>query len=151
MTNTLKTIELWHRRARPEPTNANLRVQLGCHLEEVCEMFETFSCIGSIGNYAEHLLLDAHRTLYALAEALKTDDEIRVHVVDRKGMLDSLADQVVTGVGVGHCTGMNVPVACERVDVSNWTKLTDGKFTFDANGKIVKPSTYQPPDLSELY
>lgn len=151
MTNTLKTIELWHRRARPEPTNANLRVQLGCHLEEVVEMLETISCLNSIGNYAEHLLLDATNALDLLALALKTDDEIAVHIINRKELLDSLVDQVVTSVGVGHCAAMNVPTGSERVDVSNWSKYVDGQPVFNEHGKIAKGPNYVAPDLEGLY
>lgn len=149
--NTLTTIDLWHRRARPEPTPKNFNVQLGCHLEEVVEMLDTIQCHNSIGAYAEMLLLEASNALDRLASALKTDDEILVKITDRKEFLDSLGDQVVTAVGVGHCTGMDVPTACERVDISNWSKTKDGKFEFDANGKIMKPSTYQPPNLEGLW
>ena len=31
-------IELWHKRARPVPTDRDFNVQMGCHLEEIAEM-----------------------------------------------------------------------------------------------------------------
>jgi len=57
----------------------------------------------------------------------------------------------VTAVGVAHCAGMNAPVALERVDTSNWTKTVNGEFLRDANGKLVKPTTYCAPNLEGLY
>lgn len=38
---SIESIELWHKRARPEPTDKDFNVQLGCHLEEVVEMLGT--------------------------------------------------------------------------------------------------------------
>jgi hypothetical protein len=37
---TIGSIARWHQAARPEPTASDLRVQIGCHLEEVAEMLE---------------------------------------------------------------------------------------------------------------
>ena len=78
-------------------------------------------------------------------------DTFRDEEIDREEFLDSLADQVVTAIGAGHCAGMKTAEAIERVNVSNWTKTVDGEFQRDANGKIAKPSTYVPPDLKGLY
>ena len=70
--------------------------------------------------------------------------------LDRTGLLDSLADQIVTAIGVGHMFGMDVLGALAEVDRSNWSKFVDGKPQFDANGKIAKPATYSPPDLARF-
>lgn len=148
MTNTLMTIQKWHQLARPTPDDQAFNVQLGCHLEEVCEMLETLlfgfpgTTLGPIrGNVA-----GAHFGLHTLATALKKGETSAV-VTDREAFLDSLADQIVTAVGVGHCAGMDVPCAAEIVDQSNWTKFVDGKPAFDANGKISKPDSYRAPNL----
>jgi hypothetical protein len=137
VTNTLKSITEWHRRARPTPTDKDFTVQLGCHLEEVCEMLEalTFDFPGTKFPHLPGKLTSAHHMLHAMAKAL----------------VDSLADQIVTAVGVGHCTGMNVELACLRVDESNWSKFVDGKPQFDRNGKVDKPGTYRKPDLTGCY
>lgn len=37
-----------------------------------------------------------------------------------------------------------------RVHKSNMSKLTDGKLLKREDGKILKPDTYEPPDLMEL-
>ena len=43
--------------------------------------------------------------------------------------------------------------AIRRVNTSNWTKIdtVTGEFIRDGQGKIMKPSGYQPPDLEGLY
>lgn len=146
---TLKHIELWHQTARPEPDDKAFNVQLGCHLEEIQEMLVTVD-----GDDADTVWLlnqlDVH--LSDLAHKLKKG-KASVRIIDRNGFLDSLADQVVTAVGTGHCAKMDVPEACVRVDKSNWSKfLADGTPFFDGSGKIAKnPLLYTPPDLSGLY
>lgn len=139
MTNALITIQKWHQLARPTPDDRAFNVQLGCHLEEVCEMLDA---IGTNYRFWHRLRTD----LFELAAHLKRG-VAAADIQDREAFLDSLADQIVTAVGVGHCAGMDVPCAAEIVDQSNWTKFVDGKPVFDANGKISKPDTYRAPNL----
>jgi hypothetical protein len=145
---SIESIELWHRRARPEPTQRDFATQLGCHLEEVVEMLDTLT-FNQGSDMPGHLTL-ARTALDSLATSLKRG-YMTAGVVDREGFLDSLADQVVTAIGAGYCAGMQTAEAIERVNVSNWTKTVDGEFQRDANGKITKPSTYVPPDLKGLW
>lgn len=144
--NTLTTINIWHRRARPEPTEANFNVQLGCHFEEFVEMLETLAANPT----AERSFIDLKIYVKGFAEGLKRG-EVTMGITDRKEFLDSMADQVVTAVGVGHCANMDVPAACERVDNSNWSKFVDGQPQFNEHGKITKGPYYAPPDLEGLY
>ena len=149
MSDTLRDIKIWHERARPEPTDANFNVQLGCHFEEICEMLE---CIDVKDGYAG-LLDDAYAALDCLATALKAGDataSILGNEQYRTDFLDSLADQVVTSVGVAHCAGMNMTEACKRVNASNWSKFVDGQPVFTDAGKIAKGPDYAPPDLRGL-
>ena len=147
---SLDNINLWHSTARPNPTSANFNVQLGCHLEEVAEMLVTL-----MGNdaAADLAVLAAYESLEKLANHLKAGSYQLVILPDnRKDFLDSVADQIVTGVGVGHCARMNVPEACSRVDDSNWSKYDElGRPIFDQNGKITKGPDYVKPDLTGLY
>jgi predicted HAD superfamily Cof-like phosphohydrolase len=145
---SLEMIEMWHKRARPDPSEDNFGVQLGCHIEEFVEMMETVSL--ALGEEEGRLVSVSLTILGSLADALKNGD-IAASIEDRKEFLDSLADQIVTAVGAGYCAGMNVPEACNRVNESNWSKAIDGEFAFDENGKISKPSTYRPPNLDGLY
>jgi len=137
-------IEMWHQRARPRPTEVDLNVQLGCHVEEFAEMLEGLALDG----YHLVPLID---TLTGLAEGLKRGT-IGIDHMDRKLMLDALADQVVTAIGVGHCAKMNATEAVRRVNRSNWSKFDhEGQPIRDANGKITKGPNYEPPNLDGLY
>ena len=82
--------------------------------------------------------------------ALKKSEDTAL-IRDRKELCDGLADVIVTAVGVGHCANMNVPVALERVDTSNWSKCVNGEFIRNEQGKITKPVQYVSPDLTGCY
>ena len=145
----IESIELWHKRARPAPTERDFSLQLGCHLEEIVEMLDTLVFDLPTGEMlGEHTM--ARSALNTLAEHLKKNVAIAA-IIDREEFLDSLADQVVTAIGVGHCAGMKTSDACRQVNQSNWSKFIDGQPVFNAQGKIAKPASYVPPDLSGLY
>lgn len=141
-------IELWHQRARPKPTDRDFQTQLGCHFEEVAEMLDALIGVDDMSEYA---LARVKSRLELLAEGLKQGD-IKLKITNRKDFLDSIADQVVAGVGVGHCAGMKTTEAVRRVNTSNWSKYDhEGQPIFDKNGKITKGPNYEPPDLEGLY
>lgn len=138
-------IELWHRRARPNPTYEDFNVQLGCHFEEIVEML---SVINTTHN---DTLVRARTALGWLAEGLK-NSRITANITDHKEFLDSLADQIVTAVGVGHCAGMKTAEAVAAVNRSNYSKFDkNGYPIFNENGKIAKGPDYAPPNLEGLY
>ena len=138
---TIEHIELWHQRARPTPDDNAFRVQLGCHIEEICELFNAVDFDSPDG-------IICKTALDLLATGLK-NGTIQVTVTNRKELLDSLADQVVTAVGVGHCAGMKTSQAIAEVDRSNWSKFdSNGQPIFDENGKVKKGPNYFKPDLS---
>ena len=140
-----EAIELWHKRARPEPTAADFNVQLGCHFEEIEEMMQ------SIVTDDEEVWQEVRSQIYVLSKLLKLG-ELKARVDDRKEFLDSIADQVVTGIGAAYCAGMKAADACDRVNTSNWSKFDhNGQPIRDANGKIKKGPNYQPPVLDGLY
>ena len=142
-------IELWHRRARPKPTDADFNVQLGCHLEEVVEMFDTLDFANEEG--IEYEVRATRVALNALARMLKSG-ELLATISDRKEFLDSLADQVVTSVGVGYCAGMKTADAVAAVNRSNYSKFDkNGYPIFNEQGKIAKGPDYAPPNLEGLY
>jgi hypothetical protein len=145
---TLESIELWHKRARPHPDAAAFNIQLACHLEEIAEMFEVVSV--SVGQ--DDASFPLWYQLKALSDGLKAGElHATINAGERQQFLDSLADQVVTAVGVGHCAGMRTAEGIERVNTSNWSKTVDGEFQRDAQGKITKPATYVPPNLEGLF
>lgn len=140
---SIESIELWHRRARPEPTAVNFGVQLGCHFEEINEMLDTLKFDGGYGNLRYELKL--------LASRLKTGEEVAT-IVDRKEFLDAAADQIVTAVGIGHCAGMRTAESIAEVNRSNWSKFDEnGNPIFNADGKIMKGPNYKAPNLEGLY
>jgi predicted HAD superfamily Cof-like phosphohydrolase len=140
---SIDSIELWHRRARPDPTPENLNVQLGCHVEEFIEMLDAVKLNATWTNLRYELVL--------LADRLKANME-SAEIVDRKEFLDSLADQIVTSVGVGHCAGMKTSDAVDAVSRSNWSKFNDEGFPiFNEHGKIAKGPNYKRPYLEGLY
>ena len=146
---SIESIELWHRRARPQPAARDFDVQLGCHLEEIVEMLDTLTFDHGYPLPGSGTL--ARTALDSLASSLKKG-HASAAVKDRKAFLDSLADQVVTAVGAGHCAGMKTSEALRRVNTSNWSKFDDdGQPIRDANGKIAKGTSYAPPDLTGLF
>jgi predicted HAD superfamily Cof-like phosphohydrolase len=146
---TIESLNLWHKRARPEPTEESFNVQLGCHLEEVVEMLGTLY-ISEDGDNSDEAW-NARVWLNVCAEKLKSG-EYTATIGNRKELLDSLADQIVTAVGVAHCAKMDIVAACEEVNKSNWSKFNYKGFPeFNENGKIKKGSQYRPPNLEGMY
>jgi predicted HAD superfamily Cof-like phosphohydrolase len=133
-------IRNWFALAMPQPTDKNRAVQIGVHFEEVAEMIDAIH--GS--PYDPTLCGEVAK----LADMFKKHVGLAPEAVDRKELLDSLCDQIVTSIGVAHMFGMNIEGALAEVNRSNWSKFVDGKPVFDANGKIAKPATYSPPDLT---
>lgn len=147
--SAIESIDLWHRRARPEPTHEDFNVQLGCHFEEIVEMLDTLLFAVSPRDQAK--IRKAYDGLSHMAHMLKRGD-ITATINNRKEFLDSIADQVVTGVGVAHCAGMDGRTAVVRVNQSNWSKFDDdGQPIFNEHGKITKGPRYEPPNLEGLY
>jgi hypothetical protein len=148
MNMSTEAIELWHKRARPEPTAADFNVQLGCHFEEIQEMACTLEGVDVI---MIKLLDELDSVTSQISSRLKKGLSA-VEIIDRKEFLDGVADQVVTGIGAAYCAGMKAADACDRVNTSNWSKFDhNGQPIRDANGKIKKGPNYQPPVLDGLY
>ncbi len=143
---SIDLIQIWHERARPSPTHQQFCVQLGCHFEEVAEQI---AVLGSEDVQLNNLVNATHLMMLRLSDALKNGGD--VFVESREEFLDSIADQIVTGVGVGHCAKMQVTEAVRRVNTSNWSKFdADGKPIFNEQGKIQKGPNYHKPDLTGL-
>jgi hypothetical protein len=145
----VELIEMWHKRCRPAPSADDFNVQMGCHLEEIAEMFEVLTVRQGMVDAS----CPAWRHLLELADGLKSGEMSAViNKGERGAFLDSLADQVVTAIGVGHCAGMQTGEALRRVNTSNWSKFDDnGHPLRDDNGKIAKGPRYAPPDLGGLF
>ena len=139
--DSITDIKAWFQAAKPEPTDKDRLTQIGCHYEEVSEMM--VACHGD-----EHL---ASKTVDNCARGYKNFlEEIAFSAQphDHIELLDALCDQIVTATGVAYMMGFDIDGALKEVIRSNNSKMVDGKFEFDANGKIQKPSTFSEPDLT---
>jgi predicted HAD superfamily Cof-like phosphohydrolase len=150
---SIESIALWQKRARPTPNNRDFDVALGCHLEEIVEMIEAlrFSHRNGTGVQMPGKNSMLYQQVKDFADGLKAG-RIIAEVANRKELLDALADQIVTAVGVGHCARMNVAKAVEVVNSSNFSKFSEnGEPYFDQNMKVLKGPNYVPPNLEGLY
>lgn len=142
---SIDLICMWHERAKPQPTDRDFDVQLGCHFEEIVEQLQVLD----LGDHQD-TLMRARSALGYLATCLK-EGRARAYITDRKEFLDSCADQIVTSTGVAYRAQMKITEAVYRVNLSNWSKYVDGKPVFNEHGKIAKGPNYQPVDLTGLY
>lgn len=148
---SIESIELWHKRARPNPVEKDFNVQLGCHLEEVVEMIEALRFSHKNGTGVEMPGKNSmiYQQLKDFSDGLKSG-RITAEIANRKELVDALADQVVTAVGVGHTANMKITRAVDIVNTSNWSKFgKDGQPFFDQDGKVLKGPNYVPPALED--
>ena len=139
----IHSIKEWFKAAKPNPSTADVCVQIGCHYEEVSEM-------NAVLNYDVEYMLEATAEEYsgyysgylgAALEELSADARVE--------LLDSLCDQIVTAVGVAYMMGMDIEGALAEVNRSNWSKFEGGVPVFNEQGKIAKGVEYTPPELSD--
>ena len=67
---------------------------------------------------------------------------------DREALLDADVDLAWVTIGSMLSQGADVTGAMNEVVRSNMSKMVDGRMVKDANGKVVKPDTYSPPNLA---
>jgi len=140
----IKDIKSWFEVAIPDPTIEQTCIQIGCHFEEFGEMVNSVNLGGT--------MMYAHVNEEANEFKIDTSDYYihKVEDCDRKELLDSLCDQIVTAVGVAHMLGMDIEGALKEVNDSNHSKFEDGKAVFDDNGKITKGVNYRAPKLDKF-
>ena len=138
----IHSIKEWFKAAKPNPSTADVCVQLGCHYEEISEMSAV------LDDDVEDELVDTailykikHSEYIGVLEKLSADARVE--------LLDALCDQVVTAVGVAYMLGMDIEGALAEVNRSNWSKFEGGVPVFNEQGKIAKGAEYTPPELSD--
>lgn len=142
--NPLCDTHEWFVRAVPKPTEKNLCVQVGVHLEEVNEfMYEMQT------NDMQLLarIARAKESMQELSDYLKTQ-AANLAFTNREATLDSICDQLVTATGVAWMLGMDPVGGLAEVNRSNWSKFDNGLPIFSEHGKIVKGPSYTKPDLN---
>lgn len=140
----LKRALEWHKQAVPNPTIESACVQIGCHYEEVAEMAQATNDIDLLhesGHVAGEYKLKKKPYMLTIYE-LNSDD--------RNKILGLLCKQIVTAAGVAHSLGFDLIDALKELNDTNYSKLIDGKAVLDANGKIDKPASYNPPQLERF-
>lgn len=140
--------ELWFKRAVPTPNAKNKRVQVGVHAEEFGEMLDQMQGVDAASQGAIDRANEAVKFLANLLKTGMADYTIK----DRKLFVDACADQIVTATGSGYVNGMNVPLALERVNTSNFSKFdASGQPIFNEHGKIIKSELYKEADFTGCY
>jgi predicted HAD superfamily Cof-like phosphohydrolase len=75
-----------------------------------------------------------------------------VNEADRTAMLDADIDLAWVSFGGSYAMGADVEGAANEVARSNLSKVNKltGKMDKDANGKIMKPADFSPPNLAQF-
>lgn len=141
--NVLEDTISWFQRAVPEPTDNNLHVQLGVHMEEFSELLQE---IFSKDVTTACMLSAAKEAVRELANHLKKEQGV-IAFPDRVATLDAICDGLVTGTGLAHMLSMDVVRGLHEVNRSNESKFVDGQPIFNEQGKIKKGPNYHPPRL----
>ena len=143
---TIQSIIRWFEIAKPEPTFADVALQVGCHYEEVSQMLEATNNCDDLSSDSE----SNDATLTDLAnfyrDGFGNDNLVNF---DHLALLDALCGQIVTALGVGVLMGFDMEKALAEVNRSNYTKFAQdeqGKPVPYPNGK--NPDTYQEPVLA---
>ena len=139
----IHSIKEWFEVAKPNPSTADVCVQLGCHYEEVAEMANALwdSEVHESAENAANNYKDANDFFTLFLGDLTECQRIQ--------LLDALCDQIVTAVGVAYMLGMDIEGALAEVNRSNWSKFEGGVPVFNEQGKIAKGVEYTPPELSD--
>lgn len=111
MTDTIKRIEKWFDSAVPTPSADQWQPQLAVHIEEFTEML-----VDGLGYDTSVVdgLCDAQSYYKNKQYTGKPNDLL---------LLDSLADQIVTAVGIAKMRGYNISGALAEVAASNESKF----------------------------
>jgi predicted HAD superfamily Cof-like phosphohydrolase len=138
----------WLKACGKEPSEENLSLQIGCHIEEFVEFLKTLRT--EKDGYAK-LITRTSDDLEWFASKLKRG-ELHTYIPGylRSEALDALCDTEVTGNGVAYMAGFNKVPADDRVLDSNDAKLVDGKPVILEGGKIGKPVGWKAPFLGDL-
>jgi predicted HAD superfamily Cof-like phosphohydrolase len=144
MTNFDRTAA-WLKACGKEPNQENLSVQIGCFIEETCELI---ACLRTDSEGYAKLMERTRLDLEWFASKLKRGEQF-VHIPThlRTDALDALCDTEVTANGVAYLAGFAKKGADEAVLASNDAKLVDGKPVILEGGKIGKPPGWKAPEL----
>lgn len=106
---------------------------------------------GLAGLYMSLIAEETDETFDAFRALLDTDDGSDAHTAAVADVIDGCADVIVVAIGMMLALGVDPAKAYAEVMRSNHSKLQpDGTALHRADGKILKPATYSPPDLKRV-
>ena len=131
----------------PQSGPKNFRTQLGIFLEEIAETLQQVQP----SNPQEVMLIDyLGKSIEQAGEHLKNTDGV-IGIKDRVEFLDGICDVMVTAVGLGRHSNMDVPGAFKEVNRSNNSKFGEnGEPILDKNLKLIKGPLYTNPELKSF-
>ena len=131
----------------PETSPKNFRTQVGIMLEEMAETLTQLEPVAP----ADKMLIDfLTKSIEQAAEHLKNSNG-EIGIKDRVEFLDGLCDVMVTAVGVGRHSQLDVPGAFKEVNRSNNSKFGEnGEPILDKNLKLIKGPFYSKPELKSF-
>lgn len=107
--------------ANPEPTDKDKLEQIGHHFKEVCKQLEAMGCeTGELGVMAYEL------NTYTKEQPDSVISN-KLNEFNNLDLLDALAAQIVSAVGVAHMMGFDIIGALSEVNASNWAKYYEGE------------------------
>jgi predicted HAD superfamily Cof-like phosphohydrolase len=84
-----------------------------------------------------------HEEVHELVEGIRNQDIVEI--------ADALTDILYVVYGAGHAFGIPLDKCFDEVQRSNMTKvMPDGKVLKNAEGKVMKPDTYEEPQLEKI-
>jgi len=84
-----------------------------------------------------------HEEVHELVEGIRNQDIVEI--------ADALTDILYVVYGAGHAFGIPLDKCFDEVQRSNMTKvMPDGKVLKNAEGKVMKPDTYEEPNLEKV-
>ena len=84
-----------------------------------------------------------HEEVHELVEGIRNRDIVEI--------ADALTDILYVVYGAGHAFGIPLDKCFDEVQRSNMTKvMPNGKVLKNAEGKVMKPDTYEEPNLEKI-
>lgn len=152
MIDAIQSITQFNKLAGNTNTEFNPRqiaMYTGLQLEELAEKIDTIAA-GTHDGEAKHTLQSIASYLDDWGRDFKSGFyDFEVATADPHKLLDDDVDQFVVTVGSLLSQGADINGAINEVNRANMAKVwPDGTMHRDANGKIVKPEGWTPPDLT---
>ena len=145
MTTNFQRTKAWLEACGKDQTAENLSVQVGCMLEEFCELLTTLRTDSE--GYAKLMERTRIDLEWYAGKLKRREQEVYIPIHLRVDALDALCDIEVTGNGVAFFARFDKDAADQAVIDSNDAKLVDGKPVILEGGKIGKPDGWKAPDL----